>query len=87
VGASPLLRTYLNEIGPKDARGILLFNVVMLLLLELPLAGFIFAPEWTPDAVARAKIWIAEHWHRFALIGFGTVGALLILKGTIGLIS
>jgi Sap, sulfolipid-1-addressing protein len=66
---------------------ILLFNVVMLALLELPLAGFVFAPEWTPVAVARAKAWIGEHWHRFALIAFSTVGVLLILKGTIGLIS
>ncbi len=90
-GASYLLGLHeIRELGYATAPTVLLivlFNVVMLLLLELPLAGFIFAPTWTPDAVARAKAWIAEHWHRFALIGFSTVGALLILKGTIGLIS
>ena len=31
------------------------FNLVMLILLELPLLGYTFAPDWTPGAVERAK--------------------------------
>lgn len=63
------------------------FNVVMLVLLELPLAGFVFAPEWTPGAIDRAKAWVAAHWHRFAFVGLLVVGAALIIKGLIALLS
>ena len=31
------------------------FNLVMLWLLEVPLASFLIAPDWTPRAVERAK--------------------------------
>jgi Sap, sulfolipid-1-addressing protein len=63
------------------------FNVIMLLLLELPLLGFVFAPEWTPGAIDRAKAWVAGHWHRFAFVGLLVIGAALIAKGLITLLS
>jgi hypothetical protein len=31
------------------------FNLIMLILLELPLLGYTFAPDWTPGAVQRSK--------------------------------
>ena len=63
------------------------FNLVMLWLLEVPLAGFVVAPEWTPRAVERAKSWVSRHAHVFAVRGFAAIGALLITKGIVGLIS
>jgi Sap, sulfolipid-1-addressing protein len=63
------------------------FNVVMLLLLELPLIGFLVAPDWTPKAIDRAKVSVSRNWHRFAFYGLLGVGAALVLKGIIGLIS
>lgn len=63
------------------------FNLVMLWLLEVPLGAFVVAPEWTPRAVDRAKLWISRHAHVFAVRGFAGVGALLIIKGVIGLVS
>jgi Sap, sulfolipid-1-addressing protein len=61
------------------------FNLVMLWLLEVPLACFLVAPEWTPRAIQRAKAWVSRHAHMFAVRGFAAVGALLIIKGIIGL--
>ena len=61
------------------------FNVVMLWLLEVPLASFVVAPDWTPAAINRAKRWVNRHAHMFAVRGFTAVGALLIIKGLIGL--
>lgn len=61
------------------------FNLVMLWLLEVPLAGFVVAPNWTPGAVQRSKNWVSRHAQTFAVRGFGGVGALLIIKGIIGL--
>ncbi len=63
------------------------FNVVMLWLLEVPLASFLIAPEWTPRAIDRAKAWVSRHTHVFAVRGFATVGALLVIKGLIGLLG
>ncbi len=61
------------------------FNLVMLWLLEVPAGAFVVAPKWTPGAVARAKAWISRHSHAFAVWGFAIIGALLVIKGIIGL--
>ena len=61
------------------------FNLVMLWLLEVPLASFLVAPEWTPVAIQRAKLWVARHSHVFAVRGLTLVGGLLIIKGIVGL--
>jgi Sap, sulfolipid-1-addressing protein len=62
------------------------FNIVMLWILEAPLASFLLAPEWTPQAVERAKAWVGHHWRVFAVRGFSIVGVLLIIKGVVGLL-
>jgi hypothetical protein len=65
---------------------VLLFNVIMLVLLELPLIGFIFAPDWTPRAVDRFKEWFSRNARR---IGFRLAllfGVLLIARGLIYLL-
>jgi hypothetical protein len=63
------------------------FNLVMLWLLEVPLASFLVAPDWTPSAIERAKAWVSRHAHMFAVRGFAAVGALLVIKGLIGLLT
>lgn len=63
------------------------FNVVMLWLLEVPLASFLISPNRTPKAIDRAKTWISRHAFTFALRGFALVGALLVIKGIVGLVA
>ena len=63
------------------------FNLVMLWLLEVPLASLAVAPEWTPRAVEQAKAWVRRHAHVFAVRGFAALGALLVIKGLIGLLG
>ena len=63
------------------------FNLVMLWLLEVPLASFLVAPDWTPRAIERAKLWVSRHAHVFAERGFAAVGLLLVIKGIVGLVS
>jgi hypothetical protein len=63
------------------------FNLVMLILLELPLLSYTIAPAWTPGAVERAKAWVARNGHRAAVIALGAVGGALIIKGIVGLLS
>jgi hypothetical protein len=61
------------------------FNLVMLWLLEVPLASFVLAPEWTPRAIERARLWVSRHALLFATRGSAAIGVLLVIKGIVGL--
>jgi hypothetical protein len=65
---------------------VVLFNVIMLWLLEVPLVSFAVAPDWTPAAIDRAKAWAGRHAITYAVRGLAVIGALLIVKGALGLI-
>ena len=62
------------------------FNLVMLLLLEVPMIAFALAPEGTPAAIDRAKAWAGIHGRVYAERGFAVIGVLLVIKGIVGLI-
>ena len=59
------------------------FNVVMLLLLELPLIGYATNPDGTARAVAGFNSWLSRNGARAALIASVVIGILLILRGII----
>ena len=61
------------------------FNLIMLMLLELPLLGFVFAPDWTPGAVGRARAYAGRNARKAAMIALIVLGSALIVKGTIEL--
>ena len=63
------------------------FNVVMMWLLEVPSASFLVAPDWTPRTIDRIKLWVSRHAHVFAVRGLAGLGALLVIKGIIGLVT
>jgi hypothetical protein len=63
------------------------FNLIMLMLLELPLLSYTIAPDWTPGAVERAKAWAARNGHHAAVIALTAIGGALIIKGIVGLVS
>jgi hypothetical protein len=62
------------------------FNLIMLILLELPLLAYTFAPDRTPEDVNRFKAWFNRNSRvlgfRVALV----IGILLILRGLIELL-
>ena len=63
------------------------FNLIMLVLLEIPLVCFAIAPDWTVGAIDGAKAWIGRHGHRFAVTMLTVIGGLLVTKGLIELLS
>jgi hypothetical protein len=63
------------------------FNVVMLMLLELPLLGYAIRPDGTAVAIERFSGWLSRNGGRVALGGSGVVGVALIARGTVGLLS
>jgi Sap, sulfolipid-1-addressing protein len=82
--------TQIHKLNLSTAETVLVvvgFNLIMLWLLEVPLASYLLAPEQTPERIDRAKAWVSRHAHMFAVRGFTAVGALLITKGIIGLLT
>ena len=63
------------------------FNLVMLWLLEIPLASSSSLPPGHRWRSLEPKGWVSRHAHMFAVRGFAAVGALLIVKGLIGLVG
>jgi Sap, sulfolipid-1-addressing protein len=57
------------------------FNLVQLLLIEIPMAAFKVAPTQTPVAVERAKEWALTHWRTGAVWGLVVISAALVVKG------
>lgn len=66
---------------------VLAFNVIMLVLLELPLLSYALWPESTNAAVERFSDWLRRRGGRVALIGAATIGIFLVTRGTIRLLS
>ena len=65
---------------------VIAFNLVMLLLLELPMIAFAVAPRRTPAAIERAKAWAGIHGRVYAERGLMVIGVLLVIKGIVALI-
>jgi hypothetical protein len=59
------------------------FNIIMLLLLELPLIGYATNPDGTAAAVAGFNGWLSRNGGRAALTVSVVVGILLIGRGII----
>ena len=76
-----------NLSTPETVLAVVGFNLIMLALLEVPLICFVVAPDWTPQAIDRAKLWIRRHAHAFAIWMFTVLGGLLVIKGLIELLS
>jgi len=62
------------------------FNLIMLMLLELPLLGYTIAPEWTPRAVDRFRAVLNRNGGRILYIGAAAMGTLLVARGLIELL-
>ena len=65
---------------------VIAFNLVMLSLIEGPLIALALAPDWTPRAIERAKVWAGTRGLQFAVRGLAIIGGALVTKGIIGLL-
>jgi hypothetical protein len=85
--------TALDRMAKLDASSaelvllVVVFCVIQQLLLEVPLLGYTFAPDWTKDAVARFRSWLGRNGRKAGVILAATVGALLVLRGVITLLT
>lgn len=63
----------------EQAIGIIVFNAIMFLLLEVPLVGYLVDPAWTERAVSGLGAWLNANGLRIigALVGVFSTGLLL----------
>ena len=62
---------------------ILGFNVMLLILLEVPLFGYFIAPERTVVEVQRFRAWLTRSGRQMAIVGAAGIGAFLVARGAI----
>jgi hypothetical protein len=79
----------INKLNPGTVPTVLLvigFCLMQQILLELPLLGYVFAPESTQDRVNRFKTWIGLKGRTAVVIGAALIGAYLVARGVITLL-
>ncbi len=81
-------RTAKLDLDPLSTTLIVIgFCLMQQLLLEIPLLGYAFAPTRTQQAVVGFREWLARNGRRAGAIVAATIGALLVIRGVIELIS
>ena len=66
---------------------VLAFNLIMLMLLEIPLLAYTFAPDWTPKAVERFKQKLRERGRIWGIRVAAVLGLLMVARGVLTLFS
>jgi len=64
-----------------DIFQILVFNLIMFLLAEIPWLGLMLAPERTDALVARLDEWLSANGRRIAILISALLGVFLIARG------
>jgi hypothetical protein len=60
---------------------ILLFNLIQFTLIEVPLVGFLVAPERTALLVTRFNEWLRSHLRQVGAVVALAIGIYLVIKG------
>ena len=80
---------HIHKLNPGTVPTVLLvigFCLMQQILLEVPLLGYVFAPEGTQDRINRFKAWMGRKGRPAATIGAAVIGVILVARGIITLI-
>ena len=72
---------------PGEILVIVGFNVMLLILLEIPLVGYLVAPERTVVEVQRFRAWLTRSGRRMMIVGTAGIGVLLLVRGAVGFLT
>jgi hypothetical protein len=67
----------------KTILWVVLYNLIMFALVEVPIAGYLIAPDRTREQVEAFNEWLAGHGRRIAIGLCGTAGVALVTRGLI----
>ncbi len=65
---------------------VVFFCLMQQIFLELPLVGYLFAPDRTQDTVDRFRAWMGRSGRTAAVVGAGVIGVWLTARGVITLL-
>lgn len=80
---------HIHKLNPGTVPTVLLvvgFCLFQQILLEVPLLGYVFAPERTQDTVTRFRSWMSRKGRSAAVIGATFIGVWLLARGLITLV-
>ena len=80
---------HIHKLNPGTVPTVLLvvgFCLLQQILLELPLLGYVFAPDGTQVRVNRFKAWIGRKGRTAVVIGATVIGLILTARGVIALL-
>jgi Sap, sulfolipid-1-addressing protein len=72
---------------PATVAVVLAFNLIMLMLLEVPLLAYTFAPDWTPRAVEPFKQKLRERGRIWGIRVAAALGLLMVARGVVTLLA
>jgi hypothetical protein len=80
---------HIHKLNPGTVATVALvvfFCIMQQLFLELPLLGYVFAPDRTQDTVNRFRAWMGRSGRSAAVIGAFVIGVWLTARGVITLL-
>jgi Sap-like sulfolipid-1-addressing protein len=79
----------IHHLNPGNVATVLLvigFCLMQQILLEVPLLGYVFAPDRTQDTITGFREWVGRKGRPAAVIGAAVIGVILIARGVITLL-
>jgi hypothetical protein len=79
-----------QELGYSTAGQVLViigFNLMLLLLLEVPLVGYYVAPDRTQHEVRRFQGWLSRRGRHAAVIALAAIGVFMLARGIVGYLT
>ena len=80
---------HIHKLNPGTVATVALvvgFCLFQQLLLEVPLLGYVFAPDGTKDKVTRFRSWMGRKGRTAAVIGAAVIATWLIVRGLVTLL-
>jgi hypothetical protein len=66
---------------------VVVVNLILLALVELPLLSYVVAEDWTPTAVDRARAWFSRNGRRVVIVAAAFIGTVLFVRGLIAVLG
>jgi MFS family permease len=74
----------IDGLGSQVA-AIVIFNLIMFVLAEVPLLGYSFAPDATQKKVEQLNDWMARNARQIVIVVATTIGLYLVARGIVGI--
>jgi hypothetical protein len=76
----------ISELDITDAQAfglIIVFNLLMFIMVEVPLAGFVVAPDWARRTATGFNTWLAENLRHVAIYALVIGGVIELARGVV----